>query len=366
MKIILAAFAFIWLVSAVAQLYYWLVMFMRIGGHRDRLGEAPRQAVSVVICTHRPTPELPELLNDLSHQSFSQFEVIVVNDGPNPDVSRIIRTAAETNPAIREVAFESSEKTNQGKKEPLQAGIRAAKHDWILVTDADCRVSEHWIHRMIVQASAQKRIVLGVGPLGKGRGFADAFARFDNLLISIQYLGFALSRKPYMGVGRNMLYDKALFDKATMASHAHLISGDDDLFVQQAATSRNTTVCLDPDSFAWSNPPGSWGAFIRQKRRHTSTAHAYKAASKRALIVYGSSFVFFWLGLVPVLLSGETGLTMIGIVSALLVWAVFGNAAGRLKQTSQVLLFPIYAIMYAFYLCLVGWFTQQKPPKTWN
>jgi biofilm PGA synthesis N-glycosyltransferase PgaC len=63
------------------------------------------------------------------------------------------------------------------------------------------------------------------------------------MFIGMQYLGMAIRGIPYMGVGRNLAYRKDLFfRKKGFGAHNHIISGDDDLFVNANASGANTRV----------------------------------------------------------------------------------------------------------------------------
>lgn len=56
-----------------------------------------------------------------------------------------------------------------------------------------------------------------------------------------------------MGVGRNLIYRKSLFEKTGgFQKHAHLASGDDDLFINAVAHKSNTALILEPTAFVFS------------------------------------------------------------------------------------------------------------------
>jgi hypothetical protein len=43
------------------------------------------------------------------------------------------------------------------------------------------------------------------------KGFVNRLITYDTLFIALQYMGMAIARKPYMGVGRNLAYRKETF-----------------------------------------------------------------------------------------------------------------------------------------------------------
>jgi hypothetical protein len=108
--------------------------------------------------------------------------------------------------------------------------------------------------------------------------------RFETAFIAMQYISLTRMGKPYMGVGRNLSYKKDLFFRNRgFASHLKVKSGDDDLFINEVSTAKNTAVEIHPDSFTWSIPEKSFRDWLRQKKRHLTTSKFYQQSSKRIL-----------------------------------------------------------------------------------
>src|SRR5690242_2944117 len=98
-----------------------------------------------------------------------------------------------------------------GKKFPLSMGIKSARYEIVLLTDADCvPASEFWMQKMQDGYYDNKQIVLGYGAFHKKPGMLNKLIRFETFHSALQYLSFALAGLPYMGVGRNLSYKKEL------------------------------------------------------------------------------------------------------------------------------------------------------------
>ena len=137
-----------------------------------------------------------------------------------------------------------------------------------------------------LRQNADYEMVLGYSPYAAMPGALNAWVRFETVYTALQYVALAQIGLPYMGVGRNLLYRKALFAQhGGLLADADLLSGDDDLFVRRAATARNTTVCLHPHSFVVSAPKTTWAGYLQQKRRHLTTSVRY---SLRIQLILGS------------------------------------------------------------------------------
>jgi hypothetical protein len=183
-----------------------------------------------------------------------------------------------------------------GKKYPLSIGIREAKHEVLLLTDADCvPASEYWIQKMQDGYEKNIEIVLGYGAYHKRKGLLNKLIRFETFHTALQYLSYALAGTPYMGVGRNLSYKKDLFIRNKGFSFInHIPGGDDDLFINKVATKKNTAVVIDQDAITRSIPKTTWGSWLRQKARHYTTAKFYKPKHKFLLGLYFiSQFAYY-------------------------------------------------------------------------
>ena len=181
-----------------------------------------------------------------------------------------------------------------GKKFALTLGVKTAKHEHLLLTDADCLPnSSNWAKQMSSNFN-NSEIVLGFGGYQKRKGLLNKIIRFDTFNVAKQYLSYALAGFTYMGVGRNMAYKKSLFFKNKgFAKHLHIPSGDDDLFIQEVANKDNVSVEIVADAHTTSTVIERWKDWSYQKRRHITTAPLYKTKFKILLAVYPYAQFFF-------------------------------------------------------------------------
>ena len=229
-------------------------------------------------------------------------------------------------------------------------GIKGATHEHLLFTDADCfPTSKQWITSMMSNyTDASAEIVLGYGAFERTKGLLNKIIRFDAFYIALQYLSFSLINKTYMGVGRNLSYRKSLFYKHKgFASHYFLDSGDDDLFVNEAATPLNTRVELSSESFTYSKPKRSFKAWYHQKRRHITTYKYYKSTTIRLMTLFtGSQYAFYILFVLSLLthILPVAVLSLFGI-RLLCQLIVFKKALSRLGETDLFLFSPLFELV---------------------
>ncbi len=279
------------------QILYYLFFFRRLAFYNPKNdGDNIEHPVSVIICARDEADNLMRNLPGTLVQHFkTSHELVLVNDNSTDESRYLIDEFKKTFKNINHVELTQEAKMISGKKFPLSMGIRSAKYEIVLLTDADCvPASEFWIQKMQDAYADETEIVLGYGAYHKKPGILNKIIRFETFHTALQYLSYALAGIPYMGVGRNLSYKKEVFLRNKGFSSINQIpSGDDDLFINQVANRKNTRIVIDPEAHTLSTPKHSWKAWMRQKYRHYTTAKYYKAGHKFLLGLY--SFSLFWL-----------------------------------------------------------------------
>jgi hypothetical protein len=233
-------------------------------------------------------------------------------------------------------------------------GLKAAKNEWVLLTDADCKpVSKNWISKMQANFNKNTDIVLGYGAYSKQKGFLNKLIRFDSLFIAMQYFTFAKAGMPYMGVGRNLAYRKSVFFKNKgFASHLKIKSGDDDLFVNKIANKKNTAIELSPESFTQSVPETKFISWYYQKKRHLTTGRYYKFKHKFVLGLEILSRLLFYTSFITGLIYTNLWIYFaIGfLIRFLLQLIIFYAASVKLKESNVF----YFGIIFDFILPLIN------------
>ena len=296
-------------IVALIQLAYYLAVFRRLAFHKTEEKPFSRQhAVSVIVCARDEAENLATNLPGVLLQKYpSTHEVVVVDDNSVDESRYLLEGLQKEFRHLKPVTLQQEAMHIPGKKFPLSVGIKTARHEILLMTDADCvPASEHWIQRMQDAYTDDTEIVLGYGAYRKGKGLLNKLIRHDAFHTALQFLSFALAGMPYMGVGRNLSYRRELFFRHKgFSAHNHIPGGDDDLFVNMAANRNNTAVVMDQESFTVSRPKTRFGEWIRQKYRHFSTARYYRPSHRRILALYSLSHFLFLPLFVACLIWGD-------------------------------------------------------------
>ncbi len=335
------------------QLFYYLVVFKKFAFSKVAKNNPKKIPVSVIVCAKNEEENISKFVPILAEQDYPDFEIILIDDASSDNTLELLEGFEKQYANIRLVKVENNEAFWGNKKFALTLGIKAAKKPYLLLTDADCYpVSKNWIQEMSSQFTAEKKFVLGYGAYEKiSNSFLNKTIRFETMLTAVQYFSWAKMGHPYMGVGRNLAYKKEeFFNVNGFIDHMKIRSGDDDLFINQAAKGKNTAVCFSTDSFTYSKPKTSFKEWFAQKRRHVSTAEFYKSFDRVQLATfYGSQLLFLLLPII--LLSFQFQwiivLSLIGF-RYLFAWITLGIAAGKLKEKDVMYWFPIIEITLIF------------------
>lgn len=237
--------------------------------------------------------KLKSFLVRILEQHPNDSEVILVNDFSEDHTDKLLTKLQQS---YKNLIHYKVKENHPGKKQALNEGISQAKNDWLLLTDSDCYPSsQYWKHMMLDKAIQQKKeIVLGYSPYKMDGTILSLWMHFESWIVAVQYLSYALLGMPYMGVGRNLLVKKDLFSLDVLIKHQDLLSGDDDLSINQIANRENTGICIDPSSFIYTPSLKSYKEYINQKRRQFSTAHRYQLSHKILLSLYSFSQILFY------------------------------------------------------------------------
>lgn len=347
--IVLDILFFSFAVVVCIQVIIYVFIYAKFSFLKPSKAETKNLAISVIICAKNEAKNLEQFLPSILDQAYPKFEVVLVNDASHDKTLTVMQAFAKRHNNIKIVDVKEIEAFWGNKKYALTLGIKAATHDYLLFTDADCKpVSTNWIKQMTAQFSSETSIVLGYGAHSKIKNsLLNKLIRFETLITAVRYFSFAQLGMPYMGVGRNLAYKRETFFSTNgFMSHMRIKSGDDDLFVNEASTEDNTAICFHQDSFTTSLAKTNFKDWFKQKRRHVSTAKFYKKNHKVLLAAIYSAQLLFWiLALVLLALSYKWVYVIILVgLRLLLQYIVIGIASKKLENKDLIVLIPFLEI----------------------
>lgn len=366
----------LWGLAISIQLIFVLFVFVRTAFFRqaDHPVSDSSPGVTLVVCARNELHNLTDLLPLLDSQTYPTFEVLVMDDRSTDGTQHFLENEISHLARVRFIRIDKDYDHVTPKKYAVTIALKKALHPVVLLTDADCRpAGSDWLAGMVGQLNKPGAdIVLGFSPYAHRPGLLNLLIRIETLFTAVQYVSLALAGRPYMGVGRNLMYRRQLFfDNRGFYSHMNVLGGDDDLFINEVATDRNTAVSLDPATFTWSQPKETWADWRMQKRRHLNVGKHYKTVHKVRLgLLTGSHVLTWWLGLIvglTVLVSWQVGrpftdsdqllLKTVGGLFALRLltfWGIVGRISYRLAHTVHWAIIPLMDVTLAVYYVVMG------------
>lgn len=350
----------------IIQLIYWSIIYPKFLFYKPVRSRIKRFPVSVIICARNEEENLRTNLPLILEQDYPEYEVIVVNDASGDGTEDLLYDLQRQYSHLHTTFIRESDHIREGKKLALTVGIKAAKHDRLLLTDADCSpASNKWIYLMQQNFTGTSKIVLGYGGYRRGKGLVNLVSRYEAFFIALQYLSMSLAGHPYMGTGRNLAYRRKLFfENRGFATHYDLASGDDDLYINEVARKSNTSIEIQADSFTWSDTKKSWKDWYYQKKRHLTTGPRYRFSTKLVVGLELMSRMLFYPAFIfllafQILIPYVLGLF---VFRMLLTSVIIKLAMGRLNEKYLLLPSPLldFALPWAHLIMVFSNFVATK------
>jgi poly-beta-1,6-N-acetyl-D-glucosamine synthase len=314
--------------------------------------------VSIIISARNSVLKLEDNIQHWLTQDYPNFEVVIIDDRSSDETAYFLVKTAEKEPLLKYVLLDPDVIKNGSKKLALTLGIKKAKNNYFLLTDADCiPSSDQWLKHMATGFTHKKDIVLGVSPVNTKKSFLGRLSQYENLLTAMQYLGMSIKGKPYMGVGRNLAYTRGIYDSVGgFSKHHHLPAGDDDLFVQEASNANNTIVCIQPESYVNTVGPKNWKEYWKQKMRHLWIGKQYRSDVKTSLAWLPISQLLFWTIIIIWFITGSSWLWPIIpiIVKIVPEWIIFVKKGKLLNMPLAGPYYLFYNIFYSFWYVVIS------------
>ncbi|WP_406683025.1 glycosyltransferase [Seonamhaeicola sp. MEBiC1930] len=337
------------IVIVCIQVFFYLFLFGRFSFSKPEKKSLKKIGVSIIVCAKNEAENLKSFLPSIISQNYPDFEIVLINDASQDNSLDVMEDFKRIYNNIKIVDVKNVEAFWGNKKYALTLGIKASKYDYLLFTDADCKpVSKYWIQEMISHFSNKKHIVLGYGAYSKiKKSLLNKLVRFETLVTAIQYFSFAKLGIPYMGVGRNLAYTKKEFFNANgFINHIQVRSGDDDLFINQIATNKNSSICISKESFTESIPKSTFKEWFKQKRRHVSTAKHYKLKHKVLLALIYITQIWFWVLAITLCFSiyNLQIVLLLFLLKLIVQYIVYGFSAKKLNETDLLIFLPFLEV----------------------
>ena len=247
-----ACFLMVWAVHFCTALSYRRVARLVRKAQADGKATetATEEPISVILTAHNQAEALRRNLPAILEQEYDEFEVVVVNDASTDDTEDVLTQLELAYPHLRHTFTPADARYVSHKRLSLTLGIKSARHEWLLLTEADCRpLTPYWLRSMSRHFGPDIQMVLGYANYERDKRGLSHKAVFFNLFHQMQYLPWAMRHKAYRCSPDNLAYRKSLFmSHQGFASDVSLLEGATELLANRHSTNTNTAVALSPEA----------------------------------------------------------------------------------------------------------------------
>lgn len=242
--------------------------------------------VSILITAHDNLAELERNLPMFLRQQYAaDYQVIVVCQSTDGETQDFLKRTAAENPHLYYTYIPESSRYMSRKKLQITLGVKAAKHEWIILTEPNCRPSnDKWLQTMTRQCQDPNHLVLGYVALDEE---TKSVRRFDSIRKAYYVLRRAQQTYGYRSHMPNVAFRKSDFMKEQgYQGNLEYVRGEYDFLVNKYALCGDTATELDCDAWLIREAPSN-------KSWHN--AHLYLQASRKSLERAGSmrTLMFF-------------------------------------------------------------------------
>lgn len=359
-------FAIILGIIILFQILYYFIVYGRVAFFKDnKLTTDEKQkyipSVSVVMCVKDDAYNLEKKLPIILEQEYPNFEVVVVNDASKDETEYVLRVLQEIYPNLNVVNLYNNVNGFLGKKYPLSLGIKSAKNEIILLTESDTMpLNYNWITTMVKGFKQKKDIVLGFTNFEQKPTFLNTLMHYENLTSAMNYLGNAMLNNPFMGQGRNMAYKREFFfETGGFISQYNISVGEDDLFINKNANSKNTSVIINKESINLASPKEKREEWVIQKKKHFKSMYHFKLKDKiiSTLMPFATLLIYVLVAL-SILFQFPWQYAILPLVLKYTFQIIVYYKSSKTLATKQVaFLSPLLEVLFLFINTTIRFFT---------
>lgn len=337
------------------QIYYYAVVYNRIISFRlmrEREKRRENPAISIIVPMRGESErflvdELPALL----HQEYDHYEVVVVYIGSDNDYYDELQRIRDNHSYMRLTRMGgSNERFYISTKQALNVGIKSAQYDCLLFTIPGATpVSNEWVATMAKGFERGSVVIAPAVPNFEGNNLSTYIMRMIELNQMRNAMVCAIEGRPYYAPRSNYGFDRKLYDSERGYNYLGLDIGENDLFLQEIATAKRTSVVMSRHSIVKEERIDMVSEWKEQMRYYGNTRQFYPAAAKHFTTrELGSRALFFIVVIaIIVILPLELKLGAIGLLLlryAIAVWSS-RRVAHKLGERDMALKYWIYDLL---------------------
>ncbi|WP_029287382.1 glycosyltransferase [Pedobacter sp. R20-19] len=354
------------LLSAILTLVYGFLVLTFLRGWHELVNfrpnkSTPKTKVSIIVAARDEEQNITRTIEDLVAQRYPKHltEIIFIDDHSTDRTAEIVLSYADQ--GVRLIMLNENRALNSYKKKAIQTAIGTCSGDFIITTDADCRMGENWL-ATIVNYYETKHYKMISSPVAyfEEKSFFERLQSLEFLYLIGLGASTIGNKQPSTCNGANLAYEKkSFYEVGGFQGIDDLASGDDELLLHKIAAKYPDRIGFlkNRDAIVYTHAKENLYSFLQQRKRWASKSTRYK---NKAIIVLG---VFVWVFNVSILANFIAGLfipellliTCSQLVIKLVLESLFlWDVTGFARRRSLLLLTPILTVVHIFYMVYIG------------
>ena len=310
------------IISLFCTAVYLLLLCYLIRGwsrlkHPGKMNGTFTTKVTILIAARNEEEKIALTIEDILAQDYPKelFEVIIADDHSTDRTAEIITSYADRK--VRLLQLYDDKALNSYKKRAIAEAIKLSTGDFMVATDADCRMGTKWLSTIISHYEANDLVMIS-SPVA----YFEEHSLFEYMQsLEFMYLigvgaAFIGNGKASTCNGANFAYRKDVFNEVGgFQGIDNLASGDDELLLQKVAAKYPHRIGFlkSPDAVVYTHAKPNVKEFMQQRRRWASKSTSYKDKKVVAFVVC------IWLFNVTMLLNAALSFYDIAFFELLLV-----------------------------------------------
>ncbi|MCP4707250.1 MAG: glycosyltransferase [Planctomycetes bacterium] len=320
-------------------------------------------SVAVVMAARNEEENIADALDTLLDQTYDNYTIYVVDDRSTDRTTEIVSEYQKRSSRIHLIRIDHVPAGFASKKFALHTAIRQSSQDLIVTTDADCRVSQRWLERIVSYFEAEVGMVIGlIHYTPKYDTFLQRWQSFDFFALMCATAATTQMGLPFAGAGPSLAYRREVYNRiGGYGSLAHRTSGDDVLLI--ALVLQKTTVEFrfmpDKDAVVYTDTKTTWSDFYRQRQRWASNSGIQWRLNKRFFVFLA---LVFWVDMLiiicPLISFWQPELLVFWLLlmatKLILEYRLLSIGAKKFDRTDLKSFFVKWFVSHPFYVFIMG------------
>lgn len=246
--------------------------------------ETAQEPITVLLTSFEQAEALERHLPLFLEQDYAtDYQLVVVIEKTDVESENVLKRFSD-NPRLYYTFIPTTSRYMNRRKLAITLGVKAAKHEWVLLADAHCRPSGlQWLKTMASRCREGASVVVGYTAYDR---HAKGFYRFRRVQTA-QYLFRQLQKgTPWRTNSSSVAFRRSEFlEQDGYRGNLKYLRGEFDFLVNKYAAKKHTIAVLEHDGWTIEDKPS------RKKWRNEQLF--YQATRKQLRRSFGFRFKFF-------------------------------------------------------------------------